>query len=44
MDVKKKFLNGIIEEEAYIEQLQGFEVNGKEYHVCRVTKALYGLK
>jgi hypothetical protein len=44
MDVKTTFLNGIIEEEVYIEQPQGFEVNGKESHVCRLKKALYGLK
>jgi hypothetical protein len=31
-------------EEVYIEQPQGFEVNGKESHVCRLKKALYGLK
>jgi hypothetical protein len=42
MDVKIAFLNGIIEEEVYIEQPQGFE--GKEFHVCRLKKALYGLK
>jgi hypothetical protein len=35
MDVKTTFLNGIIEEEVYIEQPQGFEVNGKESHVCK---------
>ena len=28
----------------YIEQPQGFEVHGKESHVCRLKKALYGLK
>jgi hypothetical protein len=44
MDVKTTFLNGIIEEEVYIEKPQGFEVSGKESHVCRLKKALYGLK
>jgi hypothetical protein len=44
MDVKTTFLNGIIEEEVYIEQPQGFEVHGRESHVCRLKKALYGLK
>jgi hypothetical protein len=44
MDVKTTFLNGIIKEEVYIEKSQGFEVNGKESHVCRLKKALYGLK
>jgi len=38
------FFNGIIEEEVYIEQPEGFEVCGREYHVCRLKKALYGLK
>jgi hypothetical protein len=44
MDVKTIFLNGIIGEEVYIEQSQGFEVNEKESHVCRLKKSLYGLK
>jgi hypothetical protein len=42
--VKTAFLNGIIEEEVYIEQPRGFEVSGKESHVCRLKKDLYGLK
>jgi hypothetical protein len=33
MDVKITFLNGVIEEEVYIEQPQGFEAHGKESHV-----------
>ena len=44
MDVKTTFLNGVIEEEAYIEQLEGFETHEKKYHVCKLKKALYGLK
>jgi hypothetical protein len=28
----------------YIEQPLGFEVHGRESHVCRLKKALYGLK
>jgi hypothetical protein len=44
MDVKTTFLNGLIEEEVYIEQPLGFEVHGRESHVCRLKKALYGLK
>ena len=44
MDVKTAFLNGIIQEEIYVEQPQGFEIHGREHHVCRMKKALYGLK
>jgi hypothetical protein len=44
MDVKTTFLNGLIEEEVYIEKPLGFEVHGRESHVCILKKALYGLK
>jgi hypothetical protein len=44
MDVKTTFLNGVIEEEVYIEQPQGFDVEDMKSHVCRLKKALYGLK
>ena len=44
MDVKLTFLNGYLEEEIYIEQLEGFEVQGHEDKVYRLRKALYGLK
>lgn len=44
MDVKTTFLNCIIEEEVYIEQPEGFVVHGKESHVCKLKKALYGFK
>ena len=43
MDVKTAFLNGIIQEEVYVEQSQGFEIHGRESRVCRLKKALYGL-
>jgi hypothetical protein len=44
MDVKTNFLNGVIEEEVYIEQTQGFEVEDRKNHVYKLKKALYGLK
>ena len=44
MDVKTTFLNGLIEEEVYIERPEGFETHEKKSHVCRLKKALYGLK
>jgi hypothetical protein len=44
MNVKIAFLNGIIEEEVYIEQPKGFETFDRESHVCRLKRALYGLK
>jgi hypothetical protein len=44
MDVKTTFLNGVIEEEVYIEQPQGFEVEDMKTHVCKLKKALYRLK
>jgi hypothetical protein len=36
LDLKTTFINGIIEEELYIEQPEGFEVQGRDSHVCRL--------
>ena len=44
MDVKTTFLNGVIEEEVYIEQPQGFEVEDRHTHVWKLNKTLCGLK
>jgi len=44
MDVKTAFLNGIIEEEVYIEKTKGFETFDRESHVCILKRSLYGLK
>ena len=44
MDIATTFLNGLIEEEVYIEQPQGFETDDREAYVCKLKKALYGLK
>nr|GEU54030.1 retrovirus-related Pol polyprotein from transposon TNT 1-94 [Tanacetum cinerariifolium] len=44
MDVKTTFLNGVIREEVYVSQPDGF-VDGKNpNHVYKLKKALYGLK
>jgi hypothetical protein len=44
MDVKSAFLNGVLDEEIYMEQPQGFITTGKETRVCCLCKAIYGLK
>ena len=44
MDVKTTFLNGLIEEKAYIEHVRGFKTNDQKAHVCRLKKELYGIK
>jgi transposase InsO family protein len=44
MDVKSAFLNGVLNEEIYMEQPQGYIAAGMENRVCRLKKALYGLK
>ena len=44
MDVKIAFLNGVVEEEVYVEQPLRFETHDRETHVCKLKKVLYGLK
>ena len=44
MDVKTSFLNGVFEEEVYVEQPLGFETHDMKTHVCKLKKALYGLE
>ncbi|KAG8480142.1 hypothetical protein CXB51_024952 [Gossypium anomalum] len=44
LDVKSAFLNGFLKEEIYIEQPDGFQVQGQEDKVYRLKKALYELK
>nr|GEZ34684.1 copia protein [Tanacetum cinerariifolium] len=44
MDVKTAFLNGILKEEVYVGQHQGFVRKQYPDHVYALDKALYGLK
>ena len=44
MDVKTTFLNGVLEEEIYMDQPEGFVVPGQEHKVCKLERSLYGLK
>ena len=44
MDVKSAFLNGVLDEEIYMEQPQGFIITGSETKVCHLHKVIYGLK
>ncbi|GKF43874.1 retrovirus-related pol polyprotein from transposon TNT 1-94 [Tanacetum coccineum] len=44
MDVKTAFLNGILREEVYVIQPDGFVDPENPNHVYKLKKALYGLK
>jgi Reverse transcriptase (RNA-dependent DNA polymerase) len=37
------FLNEVLKEEVYVEQPQGFEIEGEEEKVYKLRKTLYGL-
>ena len=44
MNVKTAFLNGVVEEEVYVEQPLGFETHDRETHVFKLKKSMYCLK
>ena len=44
IDIKLVYLNGVLEEEIYMDQPKGFEVPGSERTVCHLWKVIYGLK
>lgn len=44
LDVKSTFLNGVLEEEVYVDQPDGFVVKWSEDKVYELHKALYDLK
>lgn len=44
LDVKSAFLHGVLTEDVYVQQPEGYEVEGEEEKVYKLCKALYGLK
>jgi hypothetical protein len=44
MDVKTAFLKGELDEEIYMAQPAGFEVQGHERKACCLKRSIYGLK
>ena len=44
MDVVTAFMNGILDEEIYMEQRPGYIQAGKDHLICKLEKSLYGLK
>ncbi|KAK8947207.1 hypothetical protein KSP39_PZI006814 [Platanthera zijinensis] len=44
LDVKSAFLNGDLNEDIYVQQPEGFVVQGEEEKVYKLRKALYGLR
>ena len=44
MGVKTAFLNGSLEEEVYMDQPEGFIIDGMENKVCLLKRSIYELK
>lgn len=44
INVKIAFLHGMLKEEVYLEHPRGFQEHDRKTHVCRLKKALCGLK
>jgi hypothetical protein len=42
--VKTAFLHSELEEDIYMHQSKGFEMQGKENLVCKQSRSLYGIK
>lgn len=43
VDMKTTFLHRHFEEEVYMDQHEGFSVEGNEYEVCTLKRSIYGL-
>jgi hypothetical protein len=44
VDIVTAFLNGDLEEEVYMDQIEGFEEDPTGKKVCMLLKSIYGLK
>ena len=44
LNIKKIFLRGDLDEDIYMEQLEGFDHDHNKRFVCKLKKSLYGLR
>jgi len=44
LDINKSFLNGNLKENVFVHQPEGYTDSIKPGHICKLNKAIYGLK